>query len=80
MKIKLILITIKEELNKTLSVLDDREKEIVKIILVLTHFEPMTLEAIGEKYSLTKERIRQIKEAIRKLRHNSNGLFTLMNH
>jgi DNA-directed RNA polymerase sigma subunit (sigma70/sigma32) len=40
----------------------------------------MTLEAI-EKYSLTKERIRQIKEkAIRKLRHNSNGLFTLMNH
>jgi RNA polymerase primary sigma factor len=37
----------------------------------------MTLEAIGEKYSLTKERIRQIKEkAIRKLRHNSNGLFT----
>jgi RNA polymerase primary sigma factor len=40
----------------------------------------MTLEAIGEKYGLTKERIRQIKEkAIRKLRHNAQGLQMLMN-
>jgi RNA polymerase primary sigma factor len=40
----------------------------------------MTLEAIGEKYDLTKERIRQIKEkAIRKLRHNANGLYSLIN-
>jgi RNA polymerase primary sigma factor len=40
----------------------------------------MTLEAIGEKYGLTKERIRQIKEkAIRKLRHNAQNLFSLIN-
>ena len=60
---------VKSELNKTLSVLDDREKEIVECYYgINTDCEPMTLEAIGEKYSLTKERIRQIKEkAIRKL-------------
>jgi RNA polymerase primary sigma factor len=40
----------------------------------------MTLEAIGDKYDLTKERIRQIKEkAIRKLRHNTKKLQSLMN-
>ena len=40
----------------------------------------MTLEAIGDRHGLTKERIRQIKEkAIRKLRHNVHDLFTLMN-
>ena len=72
---------IKNELQKTLSVLDDREKEIIENYFgINTDFEPMTLEAIGEKYNLTKERIRQIKEkAIRKLRHNANGLYTLMN-
>ena len=72
---------VKDELQKTLSVLDDREKEIIENYFgINTDFEPMTLEAIGEKYNLTKERIRQIKEkAIRKLRHNANGLYCLMN-
>ena len=41
--------------------------------------EAMTLEAIGERYGLTKERIRQIKEkAIRKLRHNAHDLYNIM--
>lgn len=72
---------VKSELNKTLSVLDDREREIIEsYFAVNTDSEPMTLEAIGEKYGLTKERIRQIKEkAIRKLRHNANDLYTLLN-
>jgi len=72
---------VKNELQKTLSVLDDREKEIIQNYFgINTDLEPMTLEAIGEKYNLTKERIRQIKEkAIRKLRHNANGLYSLMN-
>lgn len=72
---------VKNELQKTLSVLDEREKEIIENYFgINTNLEPMTLEAIGEKYSLTKERIRQIKEkAIRKLRHNANGLYSLMN-
>lgn len=72
---------LKKELNKTLMVLDEREKIIIESYFgVNTDCEPMTLEAIGEKYDLTKERIRQIKEkAIRKLRHNAHGLQVLMN-
>jgi RNA polymerase primary sigma factor len=72
---------VKEELNKSLSILDERERQIIESYFgVNTDFEPMTLEAIGEKYSLTKERIRQIKEkAIRKLRHNAHNLYSLIN-
>lgn len=72
---------IKTELNKTLEVLDERERVIVKCYFGIdTGCEAMTLEAIGEKYDLTKERIRQIKEkAIRKLRHNAHDLYSLMN-
>jgi RNA polymerase primary sigma factor len=72
---------IKNEINNTLSILDDREREIIESYFgINTNCEAMTLEAIGEKYDLTKERIRQIKEkAIRKLRHNAHDLFTLIN-
>jgi RNA polymerase primary sigma factor len=74
-------INIKDELNKTLSILDDREKSIIECYFgVNIDSEPMTLETIGERYNLTKERIRQIKEkAIRKLRHNSGDLYALIN-
>jgi len=71
---------VKQELNKTLDVLDERERKIVECYFGINiDSEPMTLEAIGEKYDLTKERIRQIKEkAIRKLRHNAHDLYNLM--
>jgi RNA polymerase primary sigma factor len=70
---------IKSEIDIVLSNLDIREKEIVEAYFgINTECEPMTLEAIGEKFSLTKERIRQIKEkAIRKLRYNADNLFYL---
>ena len=72
---------VKNQINKTLEVLDEREKSIVESYFgINTECEGMTLEAIGEKYGLTKERIRQIKEkAIRKLRHNAHDLFNLIN-
>ena len=72
---------VKTQINKTLSILDDREREIIESYFgINSQCEGMTLEAIGEKYSLTKERIRQIKQkAIRKLRHNAHDLFTLIN-
>lgn len=71
---------IKNKLNETLSVLDEREKNIIECYYGINiNCEPMTLEAIGEKYDLTKERIRQIKEkAIRKLRHNAQDLHSLI--
>lgn len=72
---------LKKELTQTLSILDERERDIVKCYYgINTGCEPMTLEAIGEKYLLTKERIRQIKEkSIRKLRHNAHNLYILLN-
>ena len=74
-------IKLKSEINKTLSVLDEREKAIIESYFgINTNCEPMTLESIGERYGLTKERIRQIKEkAIRKLRHNSHDLYSFIN-
>lgn len=71
---------IKDKLEQTLSVLDERERHIIECYYGINiDCEPMTLEAIGEKYSLTKERIRQIKEkAIRKLRHNADELHELI--
>ncbi len=48
---------IKTELNKTLSVLDERERTIIECYFGIdTNCEAMTLEAIGERYGLTKER------------------------
>jgi RNA polymerase primary sigma factor len=72
---------VKNELKNILSVLDEREKMIIESYFgINTEHDGMTLEAIGDKYDLTKERIRQIKEkAIRKLRHNTKKLQTLIN-
>lgn len=66
---------LKGELEKTLSILSPRERTIIELYFGLTG-TPLTLEEIGEDYSLTKERIRQIKEkALRKLRNKSQNLF-----
>lgn len=75
------VMNINTELNKTLSLLDNREKLIIEYYFgINTEFAPMTLEEIGEKFGLTKERIRQIKEkAIRKLRNNSQDLQKILN-
>lgn len=61
------------EIDRALSTLTDRERDIVKYVFGIGQQE-MTLEEIGEKFGLTRERVRQIKEkAIRRLRHNSRS-------
>tara|TARA_R110000803_G_scaffold74903_3_gene139053 strand:+ start:41443 stop:42282 length:840 start_codon:yes stop_codon:yes gene_type:complete len=72
---------IKLEINNILSKLDKREKEILECYFGIDkEYNGMTLEAIGDKYDLTKERIRQIKEkAIRRIRFNASGLFDIIN-
>ena len=73
---------LKEIINNSLTILSERERGIIECYFGLnTYCEPMTLEAIGDKYDLTKERIRQIKEkAIRRLRCNNEELYSLINH
>ena len=60
------------EVNKMLLALDEREREILRLRFGLDRGEPQTLEEVGEHFSLTRERIRQIEaRAISKLRHPS---------
>ena len=61
------------EIDRALSTLTDREKEIIQMFFGINHQE-MTLEEIGDKFNLTRERVCQIKEkAIRRLRQNSKN-------
>ncbi len=63
------------EVDRALSTLTDRERDIIRYFFGIGCAE-MTLEEIGEKFGLTRERVRQIKEkAIRRLRHSSRNKF-----
>lgn len=60
------------EINRSLSTLTQRESDIVKLFYGIGCVHAFTLEEIADKFELTKERVRQIKEkAIRRLRNNS---------
>ncbi len=62
-----------KEIDRALSTLTERESNIIKYFFGIGHPE-MTLEEIGEKFGLTRERVRQIKEkAIRRMRHSSRS-------
>ena len=64
--------SLKQEINRTISTLPQREADIIKLYFGLDSKHPMTLEEIGEKYELTRERVRQIKEkAIRRLKNQA---------
>lgn len=66
--------SLRREIEEALDTLDQREKEVVKLYFGIGYEHPLTLEEIGEKFKLTRERVRQIKEkAIRKLRHHSRS-------
>ena len=61
------------EVERALATLTERERDIIKLFFGIGCQE-MTLEEIGEKFGLTRERVRQIKEiAIRRLRHSSRS-------
>jgi RNA polymerase primary sigma factor len=67
--------SLSKEINRALSTLSERERDIVKMFFGIGHHE-MTLEEIGDEFGLTRERVRQIKEkAIRRLKQsNKNNL------
>ena len=66
--------SLKVEIERALSTLTEREAEVIKLYFGLNSEHSLTLEEIGEKFNLTRERVRQIKEkAIRRLRHASRS-------
>jgi len=65
-----------DDMQKALDTLTDRERAILSLYFGLEGEEPLTLEEIGKRMRLTRERIRQIKEkAILRLRHNSRSKY-----
>jgi RNA polymerase primary sigma factor len=70
---KLINESLTREIDRALATLTERERDIIKLFFGIG-VQEMTLEEIGEKFGLTRERVRQIKEkAIRRLRHTSRS-------
>ncbi len=66
--------SLRREVQRALSTLTQRESDVITLYFGLNGEHAMTLEEIGEKFSLTRERVRQIKEkAIRRLRHTSRS-------
>ena len=70
----LMSVSLRKEIERALSTLTEREAEVVKLYFGLNKEHSLTLEEIGEKFNLTRERVRQIKEkAIRRLRHTTRS-------
>lgn len=71
---ELLDFSLKLEIEKALDTLTPREAEVISLYFGLNHEKALTLEEIGARFSLTRERVRQIKEkAIRRLRHASRS-------
>jgi len=71
---KLMSASLHLDIEQSLSSLTKRESEVLKLYYGLDTDHAYTLEEIGEKFHLTRERVRQIKEkAIRRLRHTSRS-------
>ncbi|HAH26289.1 MAG: RNA polymerase sigma factor RpoD/SigA [Bacteroidota bacterium] len=69
----LMMESLAKEIERALATLTERESDIIRMFFGIGCQE-MTLEEIGERFGLTRERVRQIKEkAIRRLRHTSRS-------
>lgn len=66
--------SLRKEIERAISTLPQREADVIRLYFGLEGKHPMTLEEIGEKFDLTRERVRQIKEkAVRRLKHASRS-------
>jgi len=66
--------SLRKDIERSLKTLTSREGDVVRMYFGLSGRYPLTLEEIGEKFDLTRERVRQIKEkAIRRLKHTSRS-------
>ena len=72
-ELNLITESLKREIERAICTLTPREADVIRLYFGLND-TPMTLEEIGERFELTRERVRQIKEkAIRRLKHTSRS-------
>jgi RNA polymerase primary sigma factor len=66
--------SLRKEIERSLSTLTERQKDVIKLYFGIGVEHPMSLEDIGEMFALTRERVRQIKDkAINKLRSTSRS-------
>ena len=73
---ELLYESLRKEIDRAISTLTPREADVVRLYFGLNGSHPMTLEEIGEKFDLTRERVRQIKDkAIRRLKHTSDARY-----
>jgi len=71
---ELMMQSLQKEIERSLTTLTEKEREVVRLFFGLGMTHGWTLEEIGGKFDLTRERVRQIKEkAIRRLRHTSRS-------
>ncbi len=66
--------SLQKEIERSLSTLTERERDVIKLFYGIGFNHEFTLEEIGDKFDLTRERVRQIKEkAIKRLKHSSRS-------
>ena len=66
--------SLRKEIERALTTLTEREADILRCYFGLSGTHALTLEEIGEKFDLTRERVRQVKEkALRRLKHVSRS-------
>ena len=71
---ELVVESLRKDIERSLSTLTQREGDVIRLYYGLNGKYPLTLEEIGERFDLTRERVRQIKEkAIRRLKHTSRS-------
>ena len=70
----LIIESLQREIERSLATLTERERDVVKLFYGIGYSHEYTLEEIGDRFDLTRERVRQIKEkAIKRLKHSSRS-------
>jgi RNA polymerase primary sigma factor len=72
--VSLINESLQKEIERSLATLTERERDVIKLFYGIGYNHEYTLEEIGDKFDLTRERVRQIKEkAIKRLKHSSRS-------